>query len=126
MNVHLCEHESQPKTPIEENLLEKGRGLSIASYNDYTLENEIKLISEQMNRILTICELQSQNPLRLQEKMNDLKQQIELAVTEKNYWIKRYKVLAEANLNLTSDENFAEDIRKFNANTVLQNIITVL
>nr|CCA23208.1 NAD kinase putative [Albugo laibachii Nc14] len=54
-----------------------------------TIEEDIKAMQEQLQRVLTFCALQAENPLRLQQKISDLLDQLRLVIAEKNYWMKR-------------------------------------
>ncbi len=89
------------------------RRSSLSSVSDYALENDIKSIGDQIKRVLHFCELQSQNPIRLHEKINDLNEQLRLAIVEKNYWMKRYKELAESSVCCGGEQDFSNDIREY-------------
>ncbi|TMW55840.1 hypothetical protein Poli38472_008488 [Pythium oligandrum] len=65
------------------------RKLSASSMSGYTLEDDIRSIGDQMKRVLAFCEMQSQSPIRMQAKINELQEQLQLAIAEKNYWMKR-------------------------------------
>lgn len=73
---------------------ERARRFSMSSASGVTLEDDIRSIGDQMKRVLAFCELQSQNPIRLQAKINDLQEQLQLAVAEKNYWMTRCKEMS--------------------------------
>lgn len=55
----------------------------------FTIEEDIRAMQEQLQRVLTFCGLQAENPLRLQRKISDLLDQLRLVIAEKNYWMKR-------------------------------------
>lgn len=76
----------------------------------YALEDDIRSIGSQMKRVLAYCEAQSQSPIRLQAKINELQDQLQAAIAEKNYWMKRYKEVA----NKTSGVELSKDLRTFN------------
>ncbi|DBA01351.1 TPA: hypothetical protein N0F65_001590 [Lagenidium giganteum] len=88
---------------------DKVRRLSMSSSTagsvfGHALEDDIRSMSEQMQRVLAFCELQSQNPLRLQSKINDLQEQLQMAIAEKNYWMKRCKEeMARENRSCSED-----------------------
>ncbi|TYZ62996.1 hypothetical protein PybrP1_008563 [[Pythium] brassicae (nom. inval.)] len=73
---------------------ERARRFSMSSASGVTLEDDIRAIGDQMRRVLAFCDLQSQNPIRLQAKINDLQEQLQLAVAEKNYWMTRCKEMS--------------------------------
>lgn len=75
---------------------ERSRRFSVSSTSGVTLEDDIRSIGDQMKRVLAFCDLQSQNPIRLQAKINDLQEQLQLAVAEKNYWMKRCKEVSSS------------------------------
>lgn len=92
-------HMSQQQRPESPgfSLDERARGFSMSSSaSGVTLEDDIRSIGDQMRRVLAFCELQSQNPIRLQAKINDLQEQLQLAVAEKNYWMKRCKEMSRS------------------------------
>ncbi|KAL8024583.1 putative NAD kinase, ENTH domain, NAD kinase/diacylglycerol kinase-like domain superfamily [Plasmopara halstedii] len=64
-----------------------------ASGDGYAIENDLLGMEERLKRILTFCEYQRENPLRLQDKIHDLQEQLRQAIAEKNYWMKRCKEL---------------------------------
>jgi NAD+ kinase len=68
------------------------RRLSLASSangSGYAVEDDIRAIGDQMKRLLAFCDMQAQSPLRMQAKIQELQEQLQLAITEKNYWMKR-------------------------------------
>lgn len=77
----------------------------------YALEEDIRSIGSQMKRVLAYCEAQSQSPIRLKAKINELQDQLQAAIAEKNYWMKRYKEVA----NKTSGVELSKDLRTLNA-----------
>lgn len=95
---------------------ERSRRFSVSSTSGVTLEDDIRSIGDQMKRVLAFCELQSQNPIRLQAKINDLQEQLQLAIAEKNYWMKRCKEMSSSKSEYTPRETAAvtaADIRTF-------------
>lgn len=88
---------ASPSVSHDALLDERTRRYSMASSTGgVTLEDDIRSIGEQMKRVLAFCDLQSQNPIRLQAKINDLQEQLQLAIKEKNYWMKRCKEMASS------------------------------
>ncbi|GMF25933.1 unnamed protein product [Phytophthora fragariaefolia] len=79
----------------EQQLVARSRLPSYASSagDGYTLEEDLRAMNDQMKRVLAFCEMQRENPLRLQAKINDLEEQLRQAIAEKNYWMKRCKDL---------------------------------
>lgn len=87
-----------------------GRRPSYASSaGGYALEDDIRAMGDQMKRVLAFCENQSQSPLRLQAKVNDLEEQLHQAIAEKNYWMKRCKELSGA--RPTAPDTASRDLR---------------
>ncbi|GLD93410.1 hypothetical protein PINS_up002002 [Pythium insidiosum] len=87
---------NSPSTTDLEDLDGPTRRLSLSSNGSgYALEEDIRAMGDQMRRVLAFCEAQSQNPIRLQAKINELKEQLQLAIEEKNYWMKRCKEVME-------------------------------
>lgn len=84
---------------------ERARRFSVSSTSGVTLEDDIRSIGDQMKRVLQFCELQSQNPIRLQAKINDLQEQLQLAVAEKNYWMKRCKEMSSSKSEYAAPES---------------------
>ncbi|CAH0475588.1 unnamed protein product [Peronospora belbahrii] len=65
------------------------------SLSNGTLEDNLRAMSDQMKRVMAFCKAQSENPLRLQDRICDLKEQLRQAIAEKNYWMKRCKDLTD-------------------------------
>lgn len=87
------------------------RRLSYSSSTSYTLEDDIRSIGDQMKRVLAFCETQTQSPIRLQAKVNDLEEQLQQAIAEKNYWMKRCKELAGHQPLAPAPESPSRDLR---------------
>ncbi|KAF4035859.1 ATP-NAD kinase [Phytophthora infestans] len=81
--------------PQQQQLASRSRLPSYASSSGdgYSLEGDLHGINEQLQRVLAFCDTQRENPLRLQAKINDLREQLRQAIAEKNYWMKRCKDL---------------------------------
>ncbi|CAI5744247.1 unnamed protein product [Peronospora destructor] len=71
---------------------------STSSRNSYTLEDDLRAMNDQMKRVLAFCETQRENPLQLQTRITNLKEQLRQAIAEKNYWMKRCKDLTSHHL----------------------------
>lgn len=90
---------------------DRARRFSISSASGVTLEDDIRSIGDQMKRVLAFCEMQSQNPIRLQAKINDLQEQLQLAVAEKNYWMKKCKEqMGQSSGNVFSEKEGCETV----------------
>lgn len=90
-----------PLSPVHEAMPQaQARGerslSSASSLAGAALEDDIRAMSEQMQRVLAFCDAQAQSPLRLQARINDLEEQLHQAIAEKNYWMKRCKELSGA------------------------------
>lgn len=70
--------------------LSSARKLSLSSApGSYALEDEIRAMGGQMKRLLAFCDMQAQSPIRMEAKIQELQEQLQLAIKEKNYWMKR-------------------------------------